>query len=439
MDIYSILSGLANAYRDPEQGILSQDQLNAQLSATPLAQAMQTQAPQPQAPQVAKAKALQKAKAKGAAFNPATDAGAYAGFDNPDNYGDGQQVFNPATDAGAYAGFDNPDNYGNGQAPQTPLSQAMDPQAPSVQPMQAAAPQQAPGFLDRLNSRADSNSIYDGLIKGGAAMMGAKNLQQGLAEGVSGFNDAYDARTDKDKAENTPKVTQLADGAFSSVQYPGKPPVIMKNSEVAGYLDEQKKASAEVMANKLILNANLQNQGRIATENRATAKDATNKLAGIDATIAKFEDAKGAVDRYGRGGQAAGLIPGGNLVAGVVSPETAVDNQRLQELNVKEVLSAGADLKGATSDKDMLFLAKAAPGPGASPEVLKDWHARTLEAMKNVRAKLQAQIERGDNGGMPQGSQSSPQQPSQRPAASSGGVQNVDAVTAEMRRRGLLK
>lgn len=322
------------------------------------------------------------------------------------------------------------------QAPATPLGQAMDPSGAPQQPPQA--PQQ-PSFMDRLNGRQDSNSIYDGLINGGAAMIGAKNLKEGLAANITGFNDGYDAKTTKDREINTPKVTPLADGAFSSVQYPGKAPVIMRNDQVADYQTQQKVEAAKVAYAKMETQARLTNDYKQAGENRKIGDAAQNQVDAIDATIQRLKDAGPAVERYGTGHRiAAATGTVGNTIAGAVDPQIAIDNQQIGELNVQAILSHVKQLPGSASDKDVLLLSKTAPQPGADPAVLKDWYARALEATQNLRKKAAEQAARADNGGMAPVIQRA--SASQGPTTTSaGGVQNVDAVTAEMRRRGLLK
>lgn len=373
------------------------------LQAPQVAQAVRTAPPQQpqqaQAPQRAPAQAPQRAQT--GPSGPVRASQFNTGLGQP---GSGDGILSYAGQPVLPGTPDTPmDQAMAPQAPDTPLGQAMD---PSSVPQQ---PQQAPSFMDRLSNRQDSKSIYDGLINGGAAMIGAKNLQEGLAGGIKGFNDSYDAKTDKDKLENTPKVTQLADGAFSSVQYPGKAPVILKNSQVASYLDTQKEKSAEAMANKLILSNNLQQQGKVATENRAAATAAQGKLDGLRATVQKFQDAQPAVDRYDTAHRlAAGGGSLGTVISGAVDPQIAIDNQQLTELNVGSILEASKQLTGAKSDQDVKFLSQEAPKPGvASPEVMRDWHKRTVTAMNNVIDKLEAQQARGANGGMPQRSSSS--------------------------------
>jgi hypothetical protein len=287
-------------------------------------------------------------------------------------------------------------------------------------------------MMDRFQARGDKNSIYDGLINGGAALLGAKNLKEGLADGVTGFNNAYDAKTDKDRDLNQPKVTPLADGAFSLLQFSNGTQKVVKNEDVAKFLNQQKLDATTAAIAKLQASNMFQQQGKEATEQRAKADKAKAGLDSIDEAIHKFDAAGPAIERYGNGHRAAAVTGGiGGAIAGVIDPQIAIDNQQIGELNVQGILEHIKQLPGSASDKDVALLSQNVPAKGADPAVVKDWYTRNKEALARVREKYAAQLDTAAS--------STPQT---RPPVTSGGsssVQNVDAVTAEMRRRGLLK
>jgi hypothetical protein len=287
-------------------------------------------------------------------------------------------------------------------------------------------------MMDRFQARGDKNSIYDGLINGGAALLGAKNLKEGLAAGVSGFNNAYDDRTDKDRALNQPKVTPLADGAFSLLQFSNGTQKVVRNDEVAKYVSQQKLDATTAAIMKLQASNMFQQQGKVETENRAKAEKAKAGLDSIDAAIHQFEAAGPAIERYGNGHRAAAVTGGiGGAIAGVIDPQIAIDNQQIGELNVKGILENIKQLPGSASDKDVALLSQNVPAKGADPAVVKDWYARNKEALARVREKYATQLDTATS--------STPQTPPPVTSGGSSSVQNVDAVTAEMRRRGLLK
>lgn len=279
--------------------------------------------------------------------------------------------------------------------PDTPLGKAMDTSTPSYYNPQPQAPQEQ-NFMQRMAARPDSRSIADGLIKGGAGMLGAKNLQEGLAANLTGFSDAYDARTDKTREENTPKVTDVAGGAFASVQYPGKEPVLMKRGEVAKYLTEQEMAKEKAKIAAMQLQGVITNQNHVNTEARAQVDKAQAGLDSIKETITKLREAGPAIERYGNGHRAAAAGgPLGNAIGGAFDPQIAVDNQLLGELNVQGILDHVKQLPGSASDNDVRMLSQNVPRPGAAPEVVRDWHRRALEAADRLQAKYEANMQRG--------------------------------------------
>jgi hypothetical protein len=289
--------------------------------------------------------------------------------------------------------------------------------------------------MDRFQARGDKNSIYDGLINGGAALLGAKNLKEGLADGVTGFNNAYDAKTDKDRDLNQPKVTPLADGAFSLLQFSNGTQKVVRNDEVAKYVSQQKLDATTAAIMKLQASAGFQQQGKVDAENRAKADKAKAGLDSINEAIAKFDAAGPAIERYGNAHRAAAATGSiGGAIAGALDPQVAIDNQQIGELNVQGILEHIKQLPGSASDKDVALLSQNVPAKGADPAVVKDWYARNKEALHRVAQKYSDQVVNAQGGT----AQSQPVAPV-APTGGASSVQNVDAVTAEMRRRGLLK
>jgi hypothetical protein len=324
------------------------------------------------------------------------------------------------------------------QAPDTPLGQAMGPQGAPQQPQ---APQQQPGFLDRLNGRGDSASIYDGLINGGAAMLGAKNLKEGLAANITGFNDSYDAKTAKDKLENTPKVTDVAGGAFASVQLPGKMPVLMYRSQVANYLTQQKIAEGEAKGNAIVLQARVGQAvaaGKKADELEATHAGDAGQAA---SNIKELRDIAGELQQTDSAtGPIVGSLPKG--VRDVVTPSGSALQDRAER-----VIQAGLrNVLGAqyTENEGKSFMARA-----YNPRLSEAENARRVLAaadeMEQLAKDKQGAIDyfrsKGTlDGFRPSATPGSAPQTTQRPsAAPAGGVRNEDATAAEMRRRGFLK
>jgi hypothetical protein len=254
-------------------------------------------------------------------------------------------------------------------------------------------------MMDRFQARGDKNSIYDGLINGGAALLGAKNLKEGLADGVTGFNNAYDAKTDKDRELNQPKVTPLADGAFSLLQFANGTQKVVKNADVAQFLNQQKLDATTAAIMKLQASAGFQQQGKVDTENRAKADKAKAGLDSINEAITKFDAAGPAIERYGNAHRAAAATGSiGGAIAGAIDPQVAIDNQQIGELNVQGILEHIKQLPGSASDKDVALLSQNVPAKGADPAVVKDWYARNKEALHRVAQKYSDQVVNAQGG-----------------------------------------
>lgn len=316
--------------------------------------------------------------------------------------------------------------------PQTPMTQAMGPQAPQGAIGQAMAPPSyynAPQQPLAPQGRKDLNSIYDGLIAGGSAMLGAKNMKEGLAANGSAFNTAYDARTDKDRELNQPKVTPLADGAFSLLQFSNGTQKVVKNGDVAQYLTQKTADAATVAMQKVMFQGQVTNAIANDKENRKQADDANQALQGTGALMDSYQKAYDIVSKQGRGAQVAGAIPG---IAGVVGGDTAAQNKFLSGLQVDTRLAESAKLKGAISNEEQKMLAEPVPSLTDDREtVWKPWLETRMAALKKVQDFQAQQAQKGDNPTIPK--PGTPGTPASTPAS------NVDAATAEMRRRGFIK
>ena len=305
--------------------------------------------------------------------------------------------------------------------PQGPLGQAMAPQAPQGYPQQQPQPQ----------GRTDSNAIYDGLINGGAALIGGKNLKEGLAGGIAGFNDSYDARVAKDKADKAPKVIPLSDGAFTMLAFPDGTQKVVRNEEVANYITGQKQDATQAALAKIDYQARATAAATQGKEDRKIANDANEALQGTSALMDQYDHALDIVSKQGKGAQVAGAVPG---ISGFFGGDTASQNKFLSGLQVDARLAESAKLKGAISEKEQAMLKEPVPSLTDDREtVWKPWLEQRKAALQKVIDFQASQAARGS-----QAPAAAPQAP-QRPSAASSGVQNIDAVAAEMRRRGLLK
>lgn len=95
-------------------------------------------------------------------------------------------------------------------------------------------PQQSPGFFDRLNARPDSDALHAGLRNAAAHLM--SNDPNAFSKAYAGFNTGYEGKIAFDKAEKTPKVIPLNDGAQSMLVFPDGTQKIVQNAEVQQYI-----------------------------------------------------------------------------------------------------------------------------------------------------------------------------------------------------------
>lgn len=85
------------------------------------------------------------------------------------------------------------------------------------------------------NQMARDQALNAGLMSAGAGLLAAPNLREGLAAGLTGFNRAYDTEL----LANRPKVTPLANGAFSQISFPDGRVEVVSNDQVQGFIRSQ--------------------------------------------------------------------------------------------------------------------------------------------------------------------------------------------------------
>lgn len=256
------------------------------------------------------------------------------------------------------------------------LASTMGPPSSAMMPSQASpAPQSAqsqpgimnqPGILDRMGIKTDNftGRLGNALIAGGSRDPGNTllNLQRADSEAASA---------------NKPKVTPLADGAFSLISYPDGSTKIVKNEDVAKFLGEQQTTKFTQALEKV----KLQGQTNTQTGNDKLAFKETLEAAGGPNASVEFNPAVtttiGTIDKLLGGIPSADTVktPMGNIespflanladqtfgrVAGTADYELRRDFDTLVNT---DVLSLAEKMKGALSDKDVLFLKSIQPKP----------------------------------------------------------------------------
>lgn len=287
------------------------------------------------------------------------------------------------------------------EAPQPVLSTAMAPA--SVAPVASQIPPEPPypplsvgqGILSKIANRPDAQAIYDGLLKGGVGMLAAGDMRKGLAAGFGGFGEGYDARVAADRTKTVPKVTPLADGAFSQLVFPDGKIKIVPNSDVQKYIKEIEDAKTNAGLNRIAYQGVVTQTNQAAQNQNRVAAEARNTLNSVKSTIGLFEQGLQIANNQGWQDQvqAAPLIRG---VAEFFGTEGAAGNKILQALKVDAALQEVARTKGAISEKEMALFLSPVPSDTADRQtVWKPWIENKLTTLRKLEKALQEEVTAG--------------------------------------------
>lgn len=299
--------------------------------------------------------------------------------------------------------------------------------------------EQGTQLMDASNDQARNRALSAGAMAAGAGLLGAPNLREGLSQGLTGFNRGYNTEL----LANRPKVTPLADGAFSQITFPDGRVEVMSNQDVQKFIQSQNQANILGKMQVAQTTANLGAERDQARADRETRSDAapllrsTNELIGKYANALDIVSAQASPDNVysipGIGSvnkaQAQALAPG---LAGFFGGDQVASNKFLQELKVAETLANTALTKGAISNAEMaLFMS---PIPALTDDREKVWKP-WLEARKPVLEKIQkfyasrATTGQGDLGqGQAQSLSVQPPPTTQSQALPTGGVATPNAL-----------
>jgi len=251
---------------------------------------------------------------------------------------------------------------------------------PQQQPQAPAAPQQPQGFQPNLN-----NAMSDGLINAGAAMLQGKGFMNGMGAAGAAFNNAYEGRIDKDRAEGTPKVVPMAGGAFTMLVHPNGTQQIVSNDQVQKYTEDATNRANEFMLKKLGIN--LAGQAGLIDKRAGAKVMETNTDAGANrANIDELRSLATQLPQTGASGPLIGLAP--KAVRDVVNPQGSDIEDR-----VRRIVQAGAKnaLGSQYTEREGELLFNTGYNPRLSPEQnaqrLNDL-ANRLESMQNNKDAL---------------------------------------------------
>lgn len=297
-------------------------------------------------------------------------------------------------------------------------------------------------LMGAANDQARQRAISGGLLRAGAGILGGGNLQEGLSQGLLGFSEGYN----RELIANRPKVTPLADGAFSQISFPDGRVEVVNNEDVQSFLQKQ---LAQQNMNRFSLEQFKADLTANRDETKATRERAaeirpllqsTNQLIGryksAKEIVAAQADPKKSINIPGIGSFSMAAIQGAAPgLAGFFGGDEVAANKFLQELKVAETLANTALTKGAISNAEMaLFMSPIPSLTDDREKVWKPWLEKRLPVLEKIQKFYQSQL--GE-----EGTQSSTQdQTSTRSNQSmSGSVFNTPAAVQKAIQSGALK
>jgi hypothetical protein len=312
----------------------------------------------------------------------------------PMNNQPGQSMFG----GGAPMGFTMPD--------QSPVSQAMQDPAPAQTPVSQAlsGPQWSPSPVYNAMNPNAIQSMFDnqamnptlsrdnGLIAAGSALMGGKNLQEGMANAGKAFNDTFDSTLDQQRQLNTPRVTPLGqDGAFSMVQLPGQPPQIMANQDVQDYVMGKVKAQKQYELQNKFAENTMEQQRAAAKLDQTQGQQALPVLTNLQQSQAGIEAARNLTealktdDARARNLKIYSALPpsGQRIAAATTMGQAAADYNTLNNAKIDGAKMEVAGLNGSLSNDEWTRAVGSVPSPSDSPSVWDAYYERANPILKS--------------------------------------------------------
>lgn len=238
---------------------------------------------------------------------------------------------------------------------------------------------QEPGILDRIGFKTDN---FGGRL--GNALMAAGSRDPALTLLELQKADSMAAAAKK------PKVTPLADGAFSLITYPDGSTKVVKNDDVAQYLGDMQQTKFEQAIQKVITSGRVNAEGAAAKDDVKRGGDAREAVNQTQALLDGWTKAEEVVNQQAKdspiGSKVQGLFPG---IAGFFGGDQVAANKFLQGLTVDETLLNTARTKGAISDAEMRLFKSPIPSPTDDRETV--WKPFIKERMPVIRKLLEFQ------------------------------------------------
>jgi hypothetical protein len=266
---------------------------------------------------------------------------------------------------------------------------------------QEAVPQAGLGFFDRVSR---TPGAADAFLQMGAGLLSENKLGPALGKGFAGFSKGLLEGQIADR----PKVTPLANGAFSQISYPdGRPPLIIPNEQVQKFLIEDAERKNTFSLNKIQATADAGVDASGRKLDQKTAAETRPMLDDVRSLKSRWTDALSMIGKQGTSAQLIG-IPGVDTVAGFFGADEAANNKLLQGLTVDETLLNTAKTKGAISNAEMaLFKSPIPKATDDREKVWKPWIEKRLEVLSKLEQFYQSEVARGETT-RPSGGQAAP-------------------------------
>jgi hypothetical protein len=264
---------------------------------------------------------------------------------------------------------------------------------------------QATQMMGASNNLARDRALSSGAIAAGAGLLSAPNLREGLAQGLTGFNRGYNTEL----LANRPKVTPLANGAFSQISFPDGRVEIVGNNEVQQFLTEQEKQKNVNLLDRKASEADLVDQRDQTRANIKKVSEASPMLRSSTELLGMYDKALTIVDEQAKAGNASvlgvntgisnaalqGAVPG---LAGFFGGDQVAANKFLQQLKVAETLANTALTKGAISNAEMsLFMSPIPSLTDDREKVWKPWLAERRPVIEKIKQYYEQQVSGAPN------------------------------------------
>ena len=182
--------------------------------------------------------------------------------------------------------------------------------------------------LQSGENMARDRAMNAGFMSAGAGLLAAPDLSSGLAAGLTGFNKAYDTSL----VANRPKVTPLADGAFSQISFPDGTVQVVENKDVEKFIMDKERVRAAAALSKTIAGAEAGAQAGISRLAVTEGIKQAPEIAQSRATIEELNSLATELDSPG--GVKTGIVPGyvPNAFLPALFPEAAALKNRAERV-----------------------------------------------------------------------------------------------------------